>query len=388
MDLHGIHLERREFQLDDSAVTKIKNLMRRAKQVGENGPSRTSRQKCLALVARAQMVSAHQLLEQVPPESDMRDVRVQEGPERKRAKYDAANEKTDEDVDDEDDDDDEQHSGDEGSIDDIVAEVADLEGHPEDATSAIPSDEHSANENHADAEEEDVVPQKMMNRSQWLAALRSCDTQTLRSPRTDAILDLLTHIQQTWPGERTLVLSQSPRFLDIVELAMQHHPRHALNPVTRFARTLSSEEWKSQLQRFTSADVQHDGAVLLVTAGSGLTGIHVSAATKVIQAEPAWNNDEMQAYATCCREQEKKDVHCWVMRATNSLVDKHFCQIASGKEVHDDDLVTALRRLPDECPDIPYIHRWGIAAQPTAQFPLHPQTTEDADHDATNEDRD
>jgi SNF2 family DNA or RNA helicase len=100
---------------------------------------------------------------------------------------------------------------------------------------------------------------------------------------------------------------------------------------------------------------------LLITAGSGGAGMNLTSGSKIIQCEPWWNaNDEAQSYSRCYRMGQMKNVHVWILRGINSLIDTVIEEARDKKTATNVEIMGPLRRADDEPVPIPKQFRYGV----------------------------
>lgn len=149
--------------------------------------------------------------------------------------------------------------------------------------------------------------------------LPTMPNEQLFSSRTAAIVQFVMDCRQKHAGEKIVLFSKYAKFLDMLDEALQRRLGRAIN-IIRFDGELSVTERTMARHMFeVSASPQ---TIILVTSGAGGTGINLSAASVVIQAEPWWNrNEELQAWfrTICIGQQRTVNIYCFL--AVNAMID-------------------------------------------------------------------
>lgn len=205
----------------------------------------------------------------------------------------------------------------------------------------------------------DVTAQPPEDRAKWLTRVHSFSDKQLYSPKVVIILQLLKHIHSTWPNEQVVIFSRLLKFLDILDEAIRRDPYLSKQKITplRFDSTLDTAERLRVRAEFSSP--QHRN-VMLITPGAGGAGMNLTAASKVIQCEPWWNaTDEAQAFSRCWRMGQEKEVHVWVIRGCNSLIDFLLMETRDKKMATNIEIVRPLRHADDHQVIIPRQYKHG-----------------------------
>lgn len=102
------------------------------------------------------------------------------------------------------------------------------------------------------------------------------------SAKINTTLELLQSIRKTKPGEKTLVFSLWPSFLDLLEIPMQECGFRYL----RYDGSMPSRERDDNVKEFHENPSEN---ILLVSLLAGNAGLNLTAASQVIILEPFWN---------------------------------------------------------------------------------------------------
>lgn len=198
------------------------------------------------------------------------------------------------------------------------------------------------------------------SRAVWVRKVRSLPDDQLLTPKIIAILDLIHHIRQAWPGEKVVIFSKLLRFLDLLDEAIRRNEILASQNVgpLRFDGTCDIEDRKRV--RTTFAEKQRND-ILLITPGAGGAGLNLIAGSKIIQCEVWWNaTEEKQAYSRCHRLGQTLTVHVWLIRGVNSIIDDLIEDTKLRKSATNDPIVGKVRHKDDEKVSIPRQFKHGI----------------------------
>ena len=87
----------------------------------------------------------------------------------------------------------------------------------------------------------------------------------------------------------------------------------------------------------------------------------LTAGSKIIQCEPWWNsNDEYQCYSRCWRMGQDHEVHVWLVRGINSLIDVVLERAKEKKLAVNTAIMGPLRRMDHEAPIVPRQYKYGV----------------------------
>ncbi|EXJ57118.1 hypothetical protein A1O7_07462 [Cladophialophora yegresii CBS 114405] len=195
-------------------------------------------------------------------------------------------------------------------------------------------------------------------RKDWLARLAAIPDSELLSRKVLCILDLMSNLRSNYPGERIIVFSKYLKFLDMLGEAMRRSSTLSDTVPLQFNGTLNSHQRSFSQKSFND---ENNKRPIFVTAGSGGAGLNLTGGSQIIQCEPWWNpNDENQAQSRAWRMGQTKDVHVYVIRGINSLIDYIIQQCQNIKAATNTGIMGPLRREDDSVAIIPRQYQGGI----------------------------
>ena len=170
------------------------------------------------------------------------------------------------------------------------------------------------------------------------------------SSRVKAFRELHQRIRTDYSEARIVVFSKFLKFLDIPEEALS---REAKVEIFRFDGTKDLADRTRIKNQF---GIAKGGATIMVTPGSGGSGLNLTAGTQLIQCEVWWGgNEEKQVRSRLYRQLQEKIVHAWCLEATNSVID---AATSDSKMLTNEQMMRPLRRRDEEPPQIPRIDKW------------------------------
>ncbi|KAI9166636.1 DNA repair protein rad8 [Paramyrothecium foliicola] len=128
----------------------------------------------------------------------------------------------------------------------------------------------------------------------WLEKLRSVDDAKIFSVRTQGTMDTIRRIREGFPNEKIIVVSQFVLLLDIVKEALRRMRSQEVPGQTTFAcdvaefnGTIKKAQDRTDVIKTFSLD--NGPEILLLSVGSGGTGLNITAASHIILSEPLWS---------------------------------------------------------------------------------------------------
>ncbi len=195
-------------------------------------------------------------------------------------------------------------------------------------------------------------------RKQWLARLAALPDRDLLSSKVVCILDLMSDVRSSYPGERMIVFSRYLKFLDVLGEAMRRSSTLSDMVPLQFNGTLNTHQRSFSQNSFND---ETNKRPIFVTAGSGGAGLNLTGGSQIIQCESWWNsNDENQAQSRAWRMGQTKNVHVYVIRGINSLIDYIIQQCQNVKTTTNIGIMGPLRREDDSVAIIPRQYHGGV----------------------------
>ncbi|KFX88499.1 hypothetical protein V490_07589 [Pseudogymnoascus sp. VKM F-3557] len=247
------------------------------------------------------------------------------------------------------------------SVPGLLEWLADNEGNDDDEGSEGSDSESDfeapENSEASESEEDDATSmwlykpkpiRTFLSRELWLESIRKEDT-ALESSRMKEFEDLFCRVSRKYPNERIAVTSERTKTLDIVALILQ---RMGMSCV-RYDGRVPPCDRVATLAQFQTGDP--DTHVLLITPGTGGTGLNIPEGSILIQLEVLWNlNIERQIYGRFNRQGQTKTVKVFRL-VSNAIVDQIILDNQLSKDTQNQVLMGALRLTDTAIAQIPSV---------------------------------
>ncbi|KAK7210249.1 hypothetical protein V2G26_017427 [Clonostachys chloroleuca] len=170
--------------------------------------------------------------------------------------------------------------------------------------------------------------EKLAKSQYWKSKLSSTEVEDIISPRVHAVLDCVRKDYDSFPGQKTMVVSASLRFLQLIAEAIKRELHHL--EVVEYNGEVPPKERARRLEKINT---QGGSSILLLTAGAGGTGLNVTGVSHVLLTEPQWNLGlEVQIIGRSYRLGQKHQVRVSKLFCEKSAIDNLVEQIKQKKE--------------------------------------------------------
>ncbi|KFY29873.1 hypothetical protein V494_08412 [Pseudogymnoascus sp. VKM F-4513 (FW-928)] len=230
-----------------------------------------------------------------------------------------------------------------------------LHDHPPRQNSRPPyddDDEESSNEESEDEEGEDEEPEPKTKdnepiempeetRDEWIRRVTESGIAT-DSSRMQEFLRLFRALQEEYPDEKIAVVSERTKVLDLVAIILEQDG----NTCVRYDGRVPYGDRERVLRSFQdSADTSH---ILLITPGTGGTGLNIPQVSIMIQIELWWNlNVEKQMRGRFHRHGQDKEVRVYRLKS-NANVDRIIAKNQESKGSYNDSIMECLIYYDDD----------------------------------------
>ncbi|KAB5555002.1 P-loop containing nucleoside triphosphate hydrolase protein [Coniochaeta sp. 2T2.1] len=161
----------------------------------------------------------------------------------------------------------------------------------------------------------------------WLHHIETASDTTLFAPRVSSITEKILTIRRDYPDDKTIVSSQSVKFLDILSEALRRKVLQVGVPpfnTAHFSGLIPTTAARFQvIKSFNEAG--RDPWVLFLSTEAGGTGLNIAGANHLIISEPLWSSgQEQQLKGRIERMPQPKEMHIYHFIAAKSEIDIFF----------------------------------------------------------------
>ncbi|KFY18051.1 hypothetical protein V492_00176 [Pseudogymnoascus sp. VKM F-4246] len=204
-------------------------------------------------------------------------------------------------------------------------------------------DEESEDEESEDEEPEDNEPIEMPEetRDEWIRRVTESGIAA-GSSRMQEFLRLFRSLQEEYPNEKIAVVSERTKVPDLVAIILERDG----NTCVRYDGRVPYGDRERILRSFQdSADTSH---VLLITPGTGGTGLNIPQVSIMIQIELWWNlNVDKQMRGRFHRHGQDKEVKVYRLKS-NANVDRIIAKNQEIKGSYNDSIMECLIYYDDD----------------------------------------